>query len=118
MISKLKEVVDEVSSLTTPDAPHVIAHYLKHLHHTLVNPQKPTIRIPHFGVFYSTRSRIDHYILRLISKMRKSKTPQLVEKFRVAWAHRHKVYAYDLSRDFKTRYKSWHNNVKKLEWKN
>ena len=109
---KINPLIKETAkTLNYPEAVvnHLVMYSFAHLKEEMTTESRyPKIRLFHLGSFEVNRNALRTEIQHTITKIRLSRTPELVSKLNRLLQLRHKVYAYTKSRKFKERFGSWH----------
>lgn len=112
-IDKLLTATQEVTQYPPEVISSVINHMFTHTRDFLEKPTAPGLRLPHLGVFRSTYRITNHYIKdTLIPKLRKNKTPELIEQFKIFWKYRDLIRQDEARREYKKVYGNWHYKKK------
>ena len=109
---KIQPIIKQTAeTLSYPE--EVVAHLVNYSFALLKEqmstaPQYPKIRLYHFGSFEVCIPALRTEIAYTISKIRATRTPELITKLNALLQLRHKAYAYHKSRKFKQRFGTWH----------
>jgi len=92
MRKKIDTLITQTINTTKNEySPDIIKHLFLSFRDDCNSLNYLAIRIPHFGLFYLSPQSYRWELTKAIRKLRKDKSPELIEYFRKLWKNRHNV---------------------------